>query len=61
VIISKDHDRTDEIVREYADHGVDLLRLGNRMAKPLLRMPASCLRGDIVVNTDARSGFSRSL
>jgi len=54
IISDASTDRTDEIVREYADHGVDLLRLGNRSGKTAAEnAAASRLRGDIVVNTDA--------
>ena len=47
-------DRTDEIVREYADRGVELLRMPVRGGKTAAEN-ASCrlLRGEIVVNTDA--------
>ena len=47
-------DRTDDIVREYADRGVELLRMPVRGGKTAAEN-ASCrlLRGEIVVNTDA--------
>ncbi|HEY7026911.1 MAG TPA: glycosyltransferase [Gemmatimonadales bacterium] len=54
IISDASTDRTDEIVSEYADRGVDLLRLGNRSGKTAAENAvASRLRGDIVVNTDA--------
>ncbi|MEX0912537.1 MAG: glycosyltransferase, partial [Gemmatimonadota bacterium] len=47
-------DRTDDIVREYADQGVELLRLTERGGKNRAENVASeHLRGEIVVNTDA--------
>jgi cellulose synthase/poly-beta-1,6-N-acetylglucosamine synthase-like glycosyltransferase len=47
-------DRTDEIVREYADRGVELLRLTQRAGKTAAENAAlERLRGSIVVNTDA--------
>ena len=47
-------DRTDEIVREYADRGVELLRMNVRAGKTAAEN-ASCalLRGEIVINTDS--------
>ncbi|CAN5541942.1 glycosyltransferase family 2 protein [soil metagenome] len=47
-------DRTDEIVREYADRGVELMRMPARSGKTAAEN-ASCalIRGGIVVNTDA--------
>jgi cellulose synthase/poly-beta-1,6-N-acetylglucosamine synthase-like glycosyltransferase len=47
-------DRTDEIVRGYADRGVELLRMAIRGGKTAAENAArDRLRGDIVVNTDA--------
>ena len=47
-------DRTDDIVREYADRGVELLRVTQRGGKTAAENAASShLRGDIIVNTDA--------
>jgi cellulose synthase/poly-beta-1,6-N-acetylglucosamine synthase-like glycosyltransferase len=47
-------DRTDEIVREYADRGVELLRMPVRAGKTAAENAAAALlRGEIVVNTDA--------
>ncbi len=47
-------DRTDEIVRSYADRGVELLRMAERTGKTAAENAASALlRGDIVVNMDA--------
>jgi len=47
-------DRTDEIVRRYADRGVELLRMPTRSGKTACENAASArLTGSIVVNTDA--------
>jgi cellulose synthase/poly-beta-1,6-N-acetylglucosamine synthase-like glycosyltransferase len=47
-------DRTDEIVREYADRGIELLRMPERGGKTKAENAAAeHLRGDVVVNTDA--------
>lgn len=47
-------DRTDAIVREYADRGVELLRMPERAGKTASENAAvPLLRGEIVVNTDA--------
>lgn len=47
-------DRTDEIVGEYADRGVELLRMPRRGGKTAAENAAGALlRGEIVVNTDA--------
>ncbi len=47
-------DRTDEIVREYADHGVELVRLDLRAGKTAVENGlVPYLKGDLVVNTDA--------
>lgn len=54
VISDASTDRTDEIVRGYANRGVELLRLPQRGGKTAAENAArSHLRGDIVVNTDA--------
>lgn len=54
VISDASDDGTDEIVREYADRGVQLLRLEERHGKTAAENAgASRLRGEIVVNTDA--------
>lgn len=54
VISDCSSDRTDEIVREYADRGVELLRLPQRGGKSAAENAAAArLRGEIVVNTDA--------
>jgi cellulose synthase/poly-beta-1,6-N-acetylglucosamine synthase-like glycosyltransferase len=54
VISDASTDRTDEIVREYASRGVELLRLPRRAGKTAAENAgAPHLRGDIVVNTDA--------
>lgn len=47
-------DGTDEIVREYADRGIELLRVKQRGGKTAAEQEAHPhLRGEIVVNTDA--------
>lgn len=47
-------DRTDDIVREYADRGVALLRLDERRGKGAAENAAAKrLTGEIVINTDA--------
>jgi cellulose synthase/poly-beta-1,6-N-acetylglucosamine synthase-like glycosyltransferase len=47
-------DRTDDVVRAYAAHGVELLRLSARGGKTAAENAAlPILRGDIVVHTDA--------
>ena len=47
-------DRTDEIVRGYADRGVELVRLPERSGKSAAENAARRhLRGELVVNTDA--------
>jgi len=47
-------DRTDEIVREYADRGVELLRLPERSGKTAAEnASAPYLTGEVVINTDA--------
>jgi cellulose synthase/poly-beta-1,6-N-acetylglucosamine synthase-like glycosyltransferase len=47
-------DRTDEIVREYRDRGVELLSLPRRSGKSAAENAAvPHLRGEIIVNTDA--------
>jgi len=54
VVSDASSDRTDEIVRSYADRGVELLRLEGRGGKTAAENAAAAhLRGDIVVNTDA--------
>jgi cellulose synthase/poly-beta-1,6-N-acetylglucosamine synthase-like glycosyltransferase len=51
-------DRTDEIVRSYADRGVELLRMPRRTGKTAAENAAvSLLRGEIVVNMDATIGL----
>ena len=54
-------DATDDIVREYADRGVELLRMPVRGGKTAAEN-ASCarLRGSIVVNTDSSIRFHPS-
>jgi len=47
-------DGTDALVREYAAHGVELLRIEGRLGKTEIENRAfDALRGEIVVNTDA--------
>lgn len=54
VVSDASTDRTDEIVRGYADRGVELLRLPRRGGKGAAETAATpLLRGEIVVNTDA--------
>lgn len=54
VISDASTDRTDEIVSEFADRGVELLRLPQRGGKgEAERAAAQVVRGEIVVNTDA--------
>jgi cellulose synthase/poly-beta-1,6-N-acetylglucosamine synthase-like glycosyltransferase len=54
VISDASTDGTDDIVREYATQGVELLRLPARAGKTAAENAAAAhLRGDIVVNTDA--------
>ncbi len=54
VVSDASTDGTDGIVREYADRGVELLRLRERGGKGVAEAAAvEHLRGDIIVNTDA--------
>jgi len=54
VVSDASTDRTDEIVRGYADRGVELLRVQMRGGKTAAENAArEHLRGEIVVNTDA--------
>lgn len=54
VVSDASTDRTDEIVRGYADRGVELLRVPKREGKGAAEaVAATHLRGEIVVNTDA--------
>jgi cellulose synthase/poly-beta-1,6-N-acetylglucosamine synthase-like glycosyltransferase len=54
VVSDASTDRTDEIVRGYADRGVELLRMSVRGGKTTAENAArEHLRGEIVVNTDA--------
>jgi len=54
VISDASTDRTDEIVRGFADRGVDLLRLETRRGKSAAENAAGPVaRGEIIVNTDA--------
>ncbi len=54
VVSDASTDGTDDVVREYADRGVELLRLAQRSGKTAAENAALAqLRGRIVVNTDA--------
>jgi cellulose synthase/poly-beta-1,6-N-acetylglucosamine synthase-like glycosyltransferase len=54
VVSDASSDRTDEIVRSFADRGVELIRMPSRMGKTAAEHAASSeLRGEIIVNTDA--------
>jgi cellulose synthase/poly-beta-1,6-N-acetylglucosamine synthase-like glycosyltransferase len=54
VVSDASTDRTDEIVREYADRGAELLRMPERRGKGAAENAAAHhLRGKIVINTDA--------
>ena len=54
VLSDASSDRTDEIIRGYADRGVELFRLPERQGKTAAENAAlPKLRGDVIVNTDA--------
>jgi cellulose synthase/poly-beta-1,6-N-acetylglucosamine synthase-like glycosyltransferase len=54
VVSDASSDRTDEIVRSYADRGVEMIRQPQRQGKTAAENRAGpLLRGEIVVNTDA--------
>src|SRR5829696_3004848 len=54
VISDCSSDRTDEIVRSFADRGVELVRLAKRGGKTAAENAAgAAARGEIIVNTDA--------
>ncbi|HKG92830.1 MAG TPA: glycosyltransferase [Gemmatimonadaceae bacterium] len=54
VISDCSSDRTDDIVRSYADRGVELVRLAKRGGKTAAENAAGpAARGEIIVNTDA--------
>lgn len=54
VVSDASTDRTDDIVREYADRGVELFRVTERAGKTAAENAArGRLTGDIIVNTDA--------
>ena len=56
VISDASSDGTDDVVSEFADRGVELLRLERRGGKTAAENAAAAhARGDIVVNTDATS------
>lgn len=53
-------DGTDDIVREYADRGVELVRMATRGGKTLSENRSlKYLRGEIIVNTDAAVRVAR--
>jgi cellulose synthase/poly-beta-1,6-N-acetylglucosamine synthase-like glycosyltransferase len=61
VVSDASTDGTDAIVREYADRGVELVRLPTRMGKTAAENAAAAvLRGEIVVNTDATIRIPRA-
>jgi cellulose synthase/poly-beta-1,6-N-acetylglucosamine synthase-like glycosyltransferase len=54
IVSDASSDRTDEIVRGYADQGIELLRMSKRGGKTRAENAAAeHLTGDIIVNTDA--------
>ena len=54
VVSDASTDGTDDIVREYADRGIELLRIPTRGGKTAAENAATeHLRGDVVLNTDA--------
>lgn len=54
VISDASTDGTDDIVREFAGRGVDLIRLDQRRGKSAAEnAAAAAIRGEIVINTDA--------
>lgn len=61
VISDASTDRTDEIVKSYADRGVELLRLPQRGGKTAAENAARhVLRGQVIVNTDASVRLDRN-
>jgi cellulose synthase/poly-beta-1,6-N-acetylglucosamine synthase-like glycosyltransferase len=54
IVSDASSDGTDEIVAEYADRGIEMVRQRTRAGKTAAENAArSALRGDIIVNTDA--------
>lgn len=54
IVSDASSDRTDAIVAEYADRGVELLRMPRRTGKTAAENAARAhLRGEIIINTDA--------
>jgi cellulose synthase/poly-beta-1,6-N-acetylglucosamine synthase-like glycosyltransferase len=54
IVSDASSDGTDEIVREYADRGIELLRMPERVGKTAAENVARAhLTGEIVINTDA--------
>jgi cellulose synthase/poly-beta-1,6-N-acetylglucosamine synthase-like glycosyltransferase len=61
VISDASTDRTDEIVRAYADRGVELLRMPTRGGKTAAENASRYrLRGEVLINTDASVRLDRS-
>ena len=61
VISDCSSDRTDEIVRGYADRGVELVRLEHRAGKTAAENASRPhIRGDLVMNTDASVRVDRT-
>ena len=61
VVSDASNDRTEEIVRSYAERGVELATLPQRGGKTAAENAAGLyIRGDIVVNTDASVGLDPS-
>lgn len=61
VVSDASTDRTDDIVRSYAERGVRLLRMEKRSGKTAAENAAAAgLTGDIVVNTDASIRIERN-
>ena len=54
VLSDASHDGTDDVVREFSGHGVELMRASNRRGKTAAENAAVAVaRGDIIVNIDA--------
>ena len=63
IIVASDcsDDRTDAIVAEYEDHGVSLVRLGQRSGKTVAQNEAvRHAKGDILVFSDANSMYDQN-
>lgn len=60
IVSDASSDGTDDIVREFADRGIELLRMNERRGKTAVENAArQHLRGEIVVNTDASVRIAR--